>query len=81
MLYPAKLSFRIEGQIKCTPDKVKLKEFIIWRLSVKKGKEEDGRKGAGIRKYKFSKYRIDRGMLRTNRKWRSQRTYMHDPWT
>ena len=26
---PAKLSFRIEGQIKCFPDKVKLKEFII----------------------------------------------------
>ena len=28
LLYPAKLSFRI-GQIKCFPDKVKLKEFII----------------------------------------------------
>ena len=28
-LYPAKLSFRIEGQIKCFPDKVKLTEFII----------------------------------------------------
>ena len=27
-LYPAKLSFRMEGQIKCFPDKVKLKEFI-----------------------------------------------------
>ena len=27
-LYPAKLSFRMEGQIKCFPDKVKLK-FII----------------------------------------------------
>ena len=26
--YPAKLSFRMEGQIKCFPDKVKLKEFI-----------------------------------------------------
>ena len=24
-----KLSFRIEGQMKCFPDKVKLKEFII----------------------------------------------------
>ena len=31
LLYPAKLSFRIEGQIKCFPDKVKLKEFIITR--------------------------------------------------
>ena len=28
LLYPAKLSFRIERQIKCFPDKVKLKEFI-----------------------------------------------------
>ena len=28
-LYPAKLSFRKEGQIKCFSDKVKLKEFII----------------------------------------------------
>ena len=29
LLYPVKLSFRMEGQIKCVPDKVKLKEFII----------------------------------------------------
>ena len=29
LLYIAKLSFRMEGQIKCFPDKVKLKEFII----------------------------------------------------
>ena len=29
LLYPAKLSFRMEGQIKCFTDKVKLKEFII----------------------------------------------------
>ena len=29
LLYPAKLSFRKEGQIKCFPDKVKLKKFII----------------------------------------------------
>ena len=29
LLYPAKLSFRVERQIKCFPDKVKLKEFII----------------------------------------------------
>ena len=29
LLYPAKLSFRMEGLIKCFPDKVKLKEFII----------------------------------------------------
>ena len=29
LLYPAKLSFRMEGQIKCFSDKVKLKEFII----------------------------------------------------
>ena len=29
LLYPAKLLFRTEGQIKCFPEKVKLKEFII----------------------------------------------------
>ena len=29
LLYPEKLSFRMEGQVKCFPDKVKLKEFII----------------------------------------------------
>ena len=29
LLYPAKLSFRMEGQTKCFPDMVKLKEFII----------------------------------------------------
>ena len=28
LLYPAKLSFRMEGQIKCFPDKVKVKEII-----------------------------------------------------
>ena len=29
LLYPAKLSLRMEGKIKCFSDKVKLKEFII----------------------------------------------------
>ena len=29
LFYPAKLSFRLEGQIKSFPDKVKLKEFIV----------------------------------------------------
>ena len=29
LLYPAKLSFRMEGQLKCFSDKVKLKEFSI----------------------------------------------------
>ena len=29
LLYPAKLSFRMEGQIKCFSGKVKLKKFII----------------------------------------------------
>ena len=29
LLYPAKLSFRMEGQIKCFSDKVQLKEFMI----------------------------------------------------
>ena len=29
LLYPAKLSFRMKRQIKCFPDRIKLKEFII----------------------------------------------------
>ena len=29
VFYPAKLSFRMEGQIKCFSDKVKLKKLII----------------------------------------------------
>ena len=29
LLYPAKLLFRMKGQIKCFSDKVKLKDFII----------------------------------------------------
>ena len=29
ILYPAKVSFRMVGQMKCFPDRVKLKEFII----------------------------------------------------
>ena len=29
LFYPAKLSFRMEGQIKCFSDKARLKEFII----------------------------------------------------
>ena len=32
VLYPAKLTFRMEGQIKCFPDNVKLKEFIITKF-------------------------------------------------
>ena len=33
-LYPAKLSFRMEGKTKCFSDKVKLKEFIITKSLV-----------------------------------------------
>ena len=29
LLYPAKLSFRMEGKVTCFSDKVKLKKFII----------------------------------------------------
>ena len=29
LLYPAKLSFIMEGQIESFPDKIKLKEFMI----------------------------------------------------
>ena len=36
LFYPAKLSFRIEGQIKSFPDKKKLKEFITTKLVLQK---------------------------------------------
>ena len=32
IIYPGKLSFRVEGQIKSFPDKNKLKKFIITKL-------------------------------------------------
>ena len=32
LLYPTKLSFRMEGKIKCFPDKIKLKEFLTTKL-------------------------------------------------
>ena len=41
LLYPAKLSFRMEGQIKCLSDKVKLKEFIICLLYTSDAADED----------------------------------------
>ena len=34
LLYPAKLSFRMKGKIKCFSGKVKLKEFIITKPSL-----------------------------------------------
>ena len=34
LFYPAKLLFRMEGQIKCFPDKAKFKEFIITKPSL-----------------------------------------------
>ena len=38
LLYPVKLSVRMEGQIKCFPEKVKLKEFIIKGTYLRKKK-------------------------------------------
>ena len=45
---PAKLSFRMESQVKCFPDKVKLKEFIFTKpllyemlMGLMEEKEED----------------------------------------
>ena len=39
LLYPPKISFRMEGQIKCFQDKVKLKKFIITKLLLMNVKE------------------------------------------
>ena len=33
VLYPSRLSTRIEGEIKCFPDKQKLKEFVTTKLA------------------------------------------------
>ena len=52
LLYPAKLPFRMVGQIKCFPDKVKLKELVRHHQAViirnvkgtYKEKEEDQKK-------------------------------------
>ena len=37
LLYPAKLSLRMERQLKCFPDEVKLKEFIITKPLLNEG--------------------------------------------
>ena len=46
LLYPAKLSFKIEGEIKIFPDKKKLKEFVTTKpilQEILKGLLEGGR--------------------------------------
>ena len=53
---------------------------ITWRV-IRKGKREMREKVQGISSIN-GKYKIDRGKLRiVYRKWRSQRTYVYDPWT
>ena len=59
LLYPAKLSFRMEGQIKCCVDKVELKEFIITKLllyEMLKGiiHEEDDQNNEHLKDNKFT---------------------------
>ena len=44
------------------------------------GGQRMGQKVQGIRSIN-GRYKIDRGTLRIVGKWRSQRTYMYDPWT
>ena len=47
LLYPGKLSFRMGGEIKCFPDKVNLKEFIITKpllFEMLKGQEKEDQK-------------------------------------
>ena len=50
LLYPARLSFRIKGQIKGFPDKEKLKELIVTKpllYEMLKGLKVGGRLGNG----------------------------------
>ena len=51
LLYPAKLSFRMDGQIKCFPDKVKLKEFIITKPYYMKCQRDLSKKKKKIKNY------------------------------
>ena len=57
----------------------------IWRsfggLSVGQGKGENGGKDTGIKKYKLVVTEQLWGCKLQYRKWNSQRTYIHDPWT
>ena len=57
-------------------------ESQIWRsfggLSIGREKGKIERKGAGIKKHKLV---VTGGCSELYRKWSSQRTYMHDPWT
>ena len=39
LLYPARLSFKIEGELKSFPDNKKLKEFITTRLALQEMKK------------------------------------------
>ena len=59
-------------------------ESQIWRsfggLLVIRGMEENGGKDAQIKKYKLVGTKQTR-CQEQYKKWRSQRTYMHDPWT
>ena len=53
LLYPAKLSFRMEGQRKCFPDEVNLKEFFITKPLL-----YEMLKGLNLRKRRRSRIRI-----------------------
>ena len=55
ILYPARLSLRIQGEIKSFPEKQKLKDFVItkptarnikWTLSGKQTRSYKGKKGS-----------------------------------
>ena len=45
-----------------------------------KGEGRMGEKVQGIRSIN-DRYKIDRGRLRIVEEWRSQRTYVYNPWT
>ena len=54
--------------------------LIIWRVTSWEGEEGEWGKRCGDQEIQIDRYRGDRGMLRRDRKWSGQRTYMHDPW-
>ena len=80
------------SQLSTTESKKQTKQTIktgtesqIWRsfgeLRVGRGKGENEGKGAGIKKYKLVLQNRQGSVIKQFRKWRSERIYMHDPWT
>ena len=61
--------------------KAREKKLVTGRLPDERGEGENGRRGEGIKKYKQVVTEQPWGYRVQYRKWSSQRTCTHDPWT